>query len=123
MKLSHGPAGVLARFDDTNLVGLAGLVPAMRLAQAAGLYELCQDLVYVPGDKGANPDLKIASLIAGMVCGADCIDDMDIIRHGGMGELFSDWRAPSTLGSFLRAFSFGHPYLPDLFETSRLVDI
>ena len=56
----------------------------------------------------ANPDLKIASLIAGMVCGADCIDDMDMIRHGGMGELFDDWRAPSTLGSFLRAFSFGH---------------
>ena len=43
-----------------------------------------------------------------MVAGADSIDDMALLRHGGMGKLFSCCYAPSTLGSFLRAFTFGH---------------
>jgi hypothetical protein len=43
-----------------------------------------------------------------MVAGADSIDDMDLLRHGGMGRLFTDVRAPSTLGTFLRLFTFGH---------------
>jgi hypothetical protein len=62
----------------------------------------------VPGDKGANAGLKVASLVAGMVAGADSIDDMALLRHGGMGRVFARAYAPSTLGSFLRAFSFGH---------------
>ncbi|WP_187369666.1 hypothetical protein [Fodinicola acaciae] len=57
---------------------------------------------------GANPAGKIPAIVAGMVTGADCIDDLDVIRHGGMKHLFSDVYAPSTLGSFLRAFSYGH---------------
>ena len=43
-----------------------------------------------------------------MICGVDSIDDMDLLRHGGMGRLFTDVRAPSTLGTFLRVFTFGH---------------
>jgi Transposase DDE domain group 1 len=43
-----------------------------------------------------------------MVCGADSITDMDLLRHGGMGRLFTGVRAPSTLGTFLRLFTFGH---------------
>ncbi|HEX3284913.1 MAG TPA: hypothetical protein VHT50_09700 [Mycobacterium sp.] len=43
-----------------------------------------------------------------MIAGADGIDDMDLLRHGGMGRLFTDVRAPSTLGTFLRVFAFGH---------------
>ena len=62
----------------------------------------------MPGDKGANAGLKVASLVAGMVAGADSIDDMALLRHGGMGRVFARAYAPSTLGSFLRAFSFGH---------------
>ena len=62
----------------------------------------------MPSDRGANPHLKVASLIAGMVAGADSIDDMDIVRHGGMDRLFGGVRAPSTVGSFLREFTFGH---------------
>jgi len=120
MKLSHSPASVTARFDDTHLIGYAGLVPAMRLAEAAGLYQLAKDLVHVPGDKGANPDLKIASLLAGMAAGADCIDEMDLIRHGGMDKLFTNWRAPSTLGSFLRSFSFGHARQVEALATGLL---
>jgi len=50
----------------------------------------------------------VPALVAGMVAGADSINDMDLLRHGGMGRLFSGVRAPSTLGIFLRAFTFGH---------------
>jgi hypothetical protein len=52
--------------------------------------------------------LKVTSLVAGMVAGADSIDDMALLRHGGMGRVFAACYAPSTLGSFLRGFSFGH---------------
>jgi hypothetical protein len=52
--------------------------------------------------------LKVPALVAGMVAGADSINDMDLLRRGGMGRLFSGVRAPSTLGIFLRAFTFGH---------------
>ncbi len=52
--------------------------------------------------------MKVPALVAGMVAGADSIDDMDLLRHGGMGRLFTGIRAPSTLGTFLRAFTFGH---------------
>ena len=62
----------------------------------------------VPSDKGANAGVKVASLVAGMVAGADSIDDMAVLRHGGMAKLFARIYAPSTLGSFLRAFRFGH---------------
>ena len=62
----------------------------------------------VPTDKGANAGVKVASLVAGMVAGADSIDDMALLRHGGMGRLFARIYAPSTLGSFLRTFRFGH---------------
>jgi hypothetical protein len=95
-------------FDDPNLVGSAGLVPVMGLAERAGLVRLADDQLTVPTDKGANAGLKVSSLVAGMVAGADSIDDMALLRHGGMGRLFTGVYAPSTLGSFLRAFTFGH---------------
>ena len=80
----------------------------MRLAQAAGLQDLGDAHLSVPTDKGANAGAKIASLVAGMVAGADSIDDMALLRHGGMRKLFTHIYAPSTLGSFLRKFTFGH---------------
>jgi Transposase DDE domain group 1 len=95
-------------FDDPNLVASIGLVPVMSLADSAGLRELADRLVSVPYDKGANAGLKVSSLVAGMVAGADSIDDMALLRHGGMGRVFEHAYAPSTLGSFLRAFTFGH---------------
>ncbi len=52
--------------------------------------------------------MKVPALVAGMVAGADCIDDMDLLRDGGMGRLFTGVRAPSTLGTFLRSFTFGY---------------
>ena len=95
-------------FDDPNLVSSAGLVPVLALADSAGLTTLAGERLSVPGDKGANAGLKVASLVAGMVAGADSIEDMALLRHGGMGRVFARAYAPSTLGSFLRAFSFGH---------------
>jgi hypothetical protein len=99
---------VSARFDDPNLVSSGGLVPAMALAESAGLCELGDQRLSVPTDKGANAGLKVASLVAGMVAGADSIDDMALLRHGGMRRVFGSAYAPSTLGSFLRTFTFGH---------------
>ena len=95
-------------FDDPNLVSSAGLVPVVALADSAGLGALAQEHLSVPTDRGANAGLKVTSLVAGMVAGADSIDDLALLRHGGMSRVFARAYAPSTLGSFLRAFSFGH---------------
>jgi hypothetical protein len=108
MQLSHARPVHSIVFDDPNLVASAGLVPIMALAEAAGLRRLADGHLSVPGDKGANAGLKVSSLIAGMAAGADCIDDMAVLRHGGMGRVFDGAYAPSTLGSFLRAFTLGH---------------
>ena len=108
MQFNHTSAALSALFDDTNLVSSAGLVPVMRLAERAGLASLAQHHLTVPSDKGANAGAKIMSLVAGMVAGADSIEDMRILRHGGMSRLFDRVYAPSTLGSFLRSFKFGH---------------
>jgi hypothetical protein len=90
------------------LVSSAGLVPALALAERAGLRELADEHVTVPTDKGSNAGLKVSSLVAGMVAGADSIEDMALLRHGGMARIFTGAYAPSTLGSFLRSFTFGH---------------
>lgn len=108
MQFNHTPAALSAVFDDQNLISAAGLVPVMRLAERAGLTKLAQHHLSVPSDKGANAGAKVMSLVAGMTSGADSIDDMRVLRHGGMGRLVDRVYAPSTLGSFLRAFEFGH---------------
>jgi len=91
-------------FDDPNLVSVAGLVPALRLAESAGLYDLLDGLTVA----SPNAAAKAACVVGGMLAGADSIDDMDLVRHGGMTRLFGGVRAPSTLGTFLRSFTHGH---------------
>jgi len=91
-------------FDDPNLVSAAGLVPTLRLAESAGFYDLLEQLSVPSPNAGA----KSTSVVGGMLCGADSIDDLDLVRHGGMGRLFAGVRAPSTLGTFLRSFTHGH---------------
>ena len=108
MRVSHSFPAISAVFDDPNLVSCAGLAPTMALAQRAGLAQLVSSTVTLKGAGGANAHLKVPALVAGMVAGADSIDDMDFLRHGGMGRLFTGIRAPSTLGTFLRTFTFGH---------------
>jgi len=87
MQLSHTRPVRSAVFDDPNLVLSAGLVPVLALAKSAGLAGLADHHLSVPTDKGANAGLKVTSLVAGMVAGADSIDDMAVLRHGGMGAL------------------------------------
>ena len=107
MQLSQIPK-VAATFDEVNLVPSAGLVPVMRLARLTGLESLVDRMVTVPGGAGVDAAAKVASIVAGMVTGADSIDDMDALREGAVGKVLPGVKAPSTLGTFLRAFTFGH---------------
>ncbi|MBF8193662.1 hypothetical protein ITP53_49900 [Nonomuraea sp. K274] len=108
MLVSHAPAKTHAIFDEEHLVAHAGLVPAMRLAEQCGLAGLVGEHVAIADPLGTNAPLKIGSIVAGMLAGADSIDDLDALRHGGMGKLFEGIRAPSTLGSFLRCLNWGN---------------
>ena len=101
----------------------AGLVPVLRLAERAGLRALVDDHLTVPTDKGAHAGSKVAALVAGMVAGADSIEDLDVLRHGGMDRLFAGIYAPSTLGSFLRSFAFGHVRQLDAVAARLLVSL
>lgn len=123
MLVSHTRAAVSVSFNEENLVSPTGLVPVMRLAQDAGLHSLADEWLSVPTDKGANAGLKVAALVAGMVAGADSIDDMALLRHGGMKKLFVGCYAPSTLGSFLRAFTFGHVKQLDAVASRFLINL
>ena len=75
------------------------------MAESAGLYDLLEDQLSVASP---NATAKATSVIGGMLAGADSIDDLDLLRHGGMPRLFAGVRAPSTLGTFLRSFTHGH---------------
>jgi hypothetical protein len=108
VRLFHSLAKTHASFDDPNLVSHAGLVPVMALAERAGLADLAAEHVRPGGDCGVNAHLKVPCLVAGMAAGADSIDDMDLLRHGAMSTLFGGIRAPSTLGSHLRCYTWGN---------------
>src|SRR2546430_3652741 len=108
MRSWHGLARTHASFDDPNLVSRAGLFAVMALAQRAGLAGLGAEHVRPGGPCGVNAELKVPCLVAGMAAGADSIEDMDLLRHGAMPDLFGGIRAPSTLGSHLRSFTWGN---------------
>lgn len=114
MKLPHAWSKATPLFDDENLVSDAGLVPVMALAEQAGLSELVSERVTLASlpprvaSAGVNPAGKLSSIIGGMAAGADSIDDLQVIRSGGMKRLFDQVHAPATLGQFLREFTHGH---------------
>jgi hypothetical protein len=108
VRLLHALAKTRASFDDPHLVSHAGLVPVMALAERAGLGELVAEHARPAGECGVNAHLKVPALVAGMASGADSIDDMDVLRHGAMSALFGGVRAPSTLGSHLRSYTWGN---------------
>ena len=95
-------------FDDPNLIAFGGLPAVMRLAEHAGLHDLVDDRVTVPGTAGANASVKVSAIIAGMIAGADSFSDLDVLRHGGMDRVFTGQRAATTLGTHLRAYAIGH---------------
>jgi len=95
----------------------------LALAQRCGLSELVASKLTLPAKGGVNAHLKVPGLVGGMVAGADSIDDMDVLRHGGMNRLFGGVRAPSTLGTFLRSFTFGHVRQLDSVAAELLVEL
>ena len=94
--------------------------PVLGLAARCGLGTSAGTALTVPSPNAAA---KLTTLVAGMVAGADSIDDMDLLRHGGMGRVFDEVRAPSTLGSFLRSFRFGHVRQLDQVAAGLLVKL
>ena len=112
VQVSHRFAAESAVFDEDSLVSLAGLVPVMRLAEQTGLAQLLSEKVRIAEPRiksgSANPSPKLTTLIAGMCAGADSIDDINVLRSGGTKTVFGGVYAPSTVGTLLREFSFGH---------------
>ena len=110
MRSSHSLGALSVQFDDDNAVADAGLLLPATLAQHLGLRELLYDHVSlgdVPGR--ANVGDKTMTLIASLIAGGECIDDADALRAGETDQVLGHWvAAASTLGTFLRAFSFGH---------------
>ena len=104
------PDRIQITFDDRRLVANAGLLLPATLARHLGLPELvrqCLDLGNAPGR--ANTGDKMMTLVASALAGGDCIDDADVLRTGGAAcTLGGTVKAPSTLGTFLRSFRWGH---------------
>ena len=109
LPLDH-PDRIHVAFDDHRLVANAGLLLPVTLAQHLGLRELVDnhvDLGAAPGR--ANAGDKMLPLVASALAGGDCIDDADVLRTGGTaGTIGCVVKAPSTLGTFLRSFRWGH---------------
>ncbi len=106
-----GLDGLQVVFDDERVVSDAGVALVATLAQRLGIEALAQQLVRLRRDRpgAANAGRKIVALVYAMALGADSIDDTDILRAGRTRRLLGGWiPAPSTLGTFLRAFTFGH---------------
>jgi DDE family transposase len=106
-----GLDGVQVEFDDERVVCDAGIALVATLAGRLGIEALAGDLVRLRSDRpgAANAGRKVMALVYAMVLGADSIDDTGVLRAGRTGRLLGGWiPAPSTLGTFLRAFTFGH---------------
>jgi hypothetical protein len=98
---------VVVSFDETNLVSNAGLLPAAALAQRIDLGGLIDSRLGL-AKHGANSGAKALSVIGSMLVGGDSIDDVAVLRAGGSGQLFDSVRAPSTVGSWLRAHKWSN---------------
>jgi hypothetical protein len=110
---ADGPVGldrIAVEFDDERAVADAGIVLCATLAQRLGIEALVDQTVELGGRPGAaNAGAKVMTLVSAMALGADCIDDCDVLRAGRTGQVLGHQvAAPSTLGTFLRSFTFGH---------------
>ena len=106
-----GLDGLRVCFDDERVVSDAGIAMVATLAARLGIEALAGRLVRLRRDRpgAANAGRKVMALLFSMVLGADSIDDADVLRAGRTRRLLGGWLpAPSTLGTFLRAFTFGH---------------
>jgi hypothetical protein len=110
MSSSHSPDGLAVSFDDGHAVANAGLLLPATLAHRLGIEQLVDELVDL-GDRPGHhrPGGKVLTLLHAMMAGADCIDDADVLRTAQTAQLLGHRvLAPSTLGTFLRSFTFGH---------------
>ncbi|OPZ02427.1 MAG: Transposase DDE domain protein [Alphaproteobacteria bacterium ADurb.BinA305] len=114
--VQHEPAAVKpdalrVACDDERLVSDAGIALIATLASRLGIERLVEKIVRLRGDRpgAAHPGRKVMTLLYAMILGADSIDDCELLRAGRTRRLLGGWTpAPSTLGTFLRAFTFGH---------------
>lgn len=105
MTTLHNPSRLSVAFDDDHAVANAGLALVGVLSEKLGLEELCEEMI----DVAPFPGRRVATLVHAMVAGAAYIDDADVVRSGATSSVLSHRvMAPSTLGTILRRFSFGH---------------
>ena len=97
-------------FDDTHAVANAGLLLAATLAERLGIEQAADQVIDLGERAGAHrPGRKLLTLVHALLAGGDCIDDADLLRCGATSQVLGHRvMAPSTLGTFLRAFTFGH---------------
>ncbi len=110
IRVSHAIDRIRVSFDDPNLVANAGLLLVATVAVRLQLERLVNAKVQLTGRVGgARPGRKVLTLVHAMVAGASHIDHVDMLRSGGTARVLPfRVTAPSTLGTFLRAFTFGH---------------
>src|SRR5581483_7601994 len=110
MRSSHVVNRVAVTFDDEHAVAAAGLVLPATLVGRLGVEGLADELIDLGDKPGAHrPGRKVLTLIHSLSVGGDCIDDADALRAGSAGAVLGHRvMAPSTLGTFLRSFTFGH---------------
>ncbi|MHB8380659.1 MAG: IS1380 family transposase [Acidimicrobiales bacterium] len=105
MQSLHTPSDLSVMFDDDHAVANAGLVLAGLLSEKQGLEELCDESISI----APFPGRRAATLVHALVAGASCIDDADVLRAGSTSSVLTHRvMAPSTLGTFLRGFTFGN---------------
>src|SRR5215216_1239026 len=99
-----------SRFDDTHAIANAGLLLPATLAERLGIEQTADHLIDLGERPGAaHPGRKLLTLVHSMLAGGDCIDDADVLRCAATSQVLGHRvMAPSTLGTFLRAFTFGH---------------
>ena len=106
----HNPTRFEVIFDDDHAVANAGLGLVAMCCEALGIEDTANEFVDLGGRPGASrPGRKILTLLASMTVGGDCIDDVDVLRCGSTDQVLGHRvMAPSTCGTFLRSFTFGH---------------
>ena len=105
MQSLHTPSDLSVMFDDDHAVANAGLALAGLLSEKLGLEEICDDTISI----APFPGRRVATLVHSLVVGGTCIDDADVLRAGSSAAVLPHRvMAPSTLGTFLRGFTFGH---------------
>src|SRR6266704_5238127 len=110
MGSSHTPDQLDICFDDTHAIANAGLLLPATLAERLGIQQAADQLIDLGERAGAHrPGRKLLTLVHSMLAGGDCIDDADLLRCGATSQVLGHRvMAPSTIGTFVRAFTFGH---------------